>query len=166
MDIRKTSLPKLSQLNTTDFDYSDSYQANLMKSEFNINEAGKAFFTSAPKWTATLFELRNRIVKVFGLKTSETPANHQELLDNFNCEPGERLGLFEVFYKDENEVILGEDDKHLDFRISFLKNQSTLTLSTTVIFKNSFGKIYFALIKPFHNTISKRMLKGIIKQLS
>jgi hypothetical protein len=38
----------------------------------------------------------------------------------FQCEVGERAGLFKVFDKTSNEIVLGENDKHLSFRVSFL----------------------------------------------
>lgn len=48
-----------------------------------------------------------------------------------------------MFDKNENEIILGEDDKHLNFRVSlFIEQQSNnpqkkdLTISTTVEFNN------------------------------
>jgi len=174
MEIRKTILPEKSVLKDTNFEYVDSFQGEYVdiKNEIVSKDIGKAFFTSAPKWTAQLFELRNKIVSIFGLKTSNGANNREELLDNFNCEQGEKLGLFTVYYKDENEVILGEDDKHLNFRISLLKenqlndeSKKYLTLSTTVKFNNWFGKLYFFPVKPFHKLIVPRMLKGIINQI-
>ena len=69
-------------------------------------------------------------------------------------------------------MILGEDDKHLNFRISLLtENLNTeqikkeVTISTTVEFNNWFGKIYFLPVRPFHKLIVPRMLKAIIKEL-
>jgi hypothetical protein len=60
----------------------------------------------------------------------------------------------------------------LDFRISlFLEPiegdvfKKIITISTTVIFHNKFGKIYFLPVKPFHKRIVPVMLKGIIKHL-
>jgi len=80
--------------------------------------------------------------------------------------------LFRVYSKTENEVILGENDKHLNFRISLLKednkvkeNQKKLTISTTVKFNNWFGKLYFLPVKPFHKIIVAKMLKGILEQI-
>ncbi len=96
-----------------------------------------------------------------------------EQLRQFNCKANERLGLFKVFDSTDQEVILGEDDKHLNFRISLYKTpvpeqegKYLLTITTAVYFKNTFGKIYFRLIKPFHQLIVPRMLKGILKELN
>ena len=116
--------------------------------------------------------LRNKIVSIFGLKTPGDITNIEKQIENFKCEPGEQLGLFKVFAKTENEVILGEDDKHLNFRVSLLLNQQTnetkkknLIVSTTVEFNNWFGRLYFLPVRPFHKLIVPSMLKGMIKEL-
>jgi hypothetical protein len=76
-----------------------------------------------------------------------------------------------VFHKTDHEIILGEDDKHLDFRVSLYldenteTNQKQLTISTLVKFNNIFGKLYFMPVLPFHKLIVPTMLKGIIKQI-
>jgi hypothetical protein len=176
MEIIKTNLPVNSILNNNHkkYDYVDSFQGMILDCENKIksNDVGKTFFSSGPKWVGKLFNLRNKIVAVFGLKTSGNLVDRQQQLDNFKCEPGEQLGLFKVFNKTEEEVILGEDDKHLNFRISlFLDNSKTdksiknLTISTTVEFNNWFGRLYFIPVRPFHKFIVPTMLKGIIKEL-
>lgn len=175
MTIKKTVLPQHSVLSTSEikYDYADSYEGYFIDRRNDISAAqiGKAFFSSAPNWVSALFTVRNKVVKLFGLKVAETTANKQALLDKFTCSPNERLGLFKVFERTANEVILGEDDKHLNFRVSLLKadtndaNQKKLTVSTTVVYKNAFGSIYFLPVKPFHSIIVPAMLKRIITTL-
>lgn len=94
-------------------------------------------------------------------------------LKNFRCEPGEQLGLFRVIARTENEVVLGEDDKHLDFRVSLQLEKSKLnniekelTISTLVKFHNRMGRLYFIPVKPFHRFIVPSMLKGIVRELN
>jgi hypothetical protein len=176
MTIIKTILPKESLLNTNTekHDYTDSFQGvlNDPRNKFTLVDIGKSFFSSKSKWIEKLFALRNRMVSIFGLKTSGNITNRQNELNNFKCEKGEQLGLFKVFDKTENEIILGQDDKHLNFRVSLFleeqKNELTkknLTISTTVEFNNWFGRLYFLPVKPFHKLIVPTMLKGIIREL-
>lgn len=124
MKTEKVELPETSILSKDKhtFDYVDSFRGYFENSNRNYTstEIGKAFFSSGPKWIEQLFSLKNKIVKIFGLKTSENITDRQKQLDNFSCEPNEQLGLFKVFDKTENEVVLGEDDKHLNFRVSLL----------------------------------------------
>lgn len=176
MSVSKAMLPHHSVLNNghDQYDYVDSFQGTLIDIDNNITPAdiGKAFFSSGPKWISKLFTLRNKIVSLFGLKTPGKIINRQQQLDNFNCEPGERLGLFNVFSKTVNEVVLGEDDKHLNFRVSLFlassvtdQSKKVLTISTTVKFNNWFGRLYFLPVRPFHRFIVPTMLRSILKEL-
>ncbi|NIF04850.1 DUF2867 domain-containing protein [Chryseobacterium sp. Tr-659] len=151
----------------------DSFEGELGddSKDIDITEVGKAFFTNGPKWGKKMFAFRNKVVGLFGLKTgSETEKKQKE--KDFTCEIGERVGLFKVFDKTSNEIVLGEDDKHLDFRISLLfdKNQKqvngkSLKISTTVKFHNWLGVLYFLPVRPFHKLIVPAMLKNIIGKL-
>lgn len=172
---RKVSLPAASLLNNHQYDYIDSFIGNLTDQHLNIDatKVGKAFFSSDPEWVGKLFSIRNTIVKRLGLKTPENSIDRQKQLDEFKCEVGERLGLFQVYHRNENEVIIGEDDKHLDFRVSLLlqpannsTHQKNLTISTVVKFHSWLGRLYFFPVKPFHRLIAPTMLKGMIKNLA
>lgn len=176
MKIVKSKLPENSVLNNNHkkYDYADSFQGTFVDVENKVTttDIGRSFFTSGPEWVGKLFALRNKIVSVFGLKTSGDMDDRQKQLDNFKCEPGEQLGLFRVFHKTDNEVALGEDDKHLNFRISLFVHhyptdlsKKAITISTTVEFKNWFGRLYFLPVRPFHAFIAPAMLKGIIREL-
>lgn len=176
MKIIKTSLPVYSILanNNKKYNYIDSFQGSLIdqRNRFSSIDVARAFFSSAPKWVDKLFTLRNKIVSLFGLKTIDKSLDRQTQLDNFKGEPGEQLGLFKVFHRTDNELLLGEDDKHLNFRVSLFVEQSvndshikTLTISTTVEFNNWLGRLYFVPVRPFHKLIVPSMLKGIIKEL-
>lgn len=176
MKIQKTNLPENSILNTeNNLEFIDAYKSDFVdkNNSIDIQKIGKLFFSTGPKWIDKIFDFRNRIVKLFGLKTADNLSKRQRKLENFKGEPGEQIGLFKVFHKNENEIILGEDDKHLDFRVSlFLESnitepsQKQLTISTLVKFNNQFGKIYFVPVRPFHKQIVPSMLKGIIKEIN
>ncbi len=161
------NFPESSLLKNVPHDYVDSYSAVLNAKDLIIEQVGISFFTSDPAWVGWLFALRNTIVSFLGLKTSNSETDRQKLLAGFNCEVGQRLGLFKVFDKNEHEVIIGEDDRHLDFRVSlFLDRQSNkLIVSTIVKFHNWLGRLYFLPVKPFHKLIVPTMVKGMVKQL-
>ena len=175
MQTSKTTWPTESVLTSAkrQFDYADSYEGIYTDKDNNITSAkiGKTFFSSAPAWVEKAFSLRNNAVRFFGLKASENTSNRAGLLRNFRCEPGEKLGLFTVFNRTENEVILGEDDVHLNFRVSLLKrsaddqNQKKLIITTAVQFNNLLGRLYFLPVKPAHKIIVPAMLKAIIREL-
>jgi uncharacterized protein DUF2867 len=176
MTIIKSTLPYNSLLNQTGkkYDYIDSYQGSITDNgkKLNPTDIGKAFFSSAPKWVGKLMGFRNKTVTVLGLKTSGSAGDRQRSLDNLKCEKGEQVGIFKIYNKTENEIILGEDDKHLNFRVSLYLDESKieqaekkLTISTSIIFNNWFGRLYFLPVRPFHRLIVPAMLKAIIKEL-
>ncbi len=174
MRITKAQLPVESILNNknVDYNYVDSYNGLLKVpiATISIDDVGKAFFKSGPKWIDNLFAFRNRLVKSIGLKTSNSQNDKDETSKNFKCTPGEQVGLFKVFDVSANEVILGEDDKHLDFRVSlFFKEQEKetvdLNVSTVVQYHNWLGRFYFIPVKFFHKLIVPTMLKDMIINL-
>ncbi|MBE4948504.1 DUF2867 domain-containing protein [Chryseobacterium culicis] len=174
MKIKKTEFPETSALykGKKDFDYMDSFEGKLTERRSNpdITEVGKAFFTSGPVWGKKMFAFRNKMVGLFGLKTGAKTG--KKLAGNdAQYEVGERIGLFKVFDKTYNEIILGEDDRHLDFRVSLLfdknkdEEENSLTISTTVKFHNWLGVLYFLPVRPFHKLIVPAMLKNMIHKL-
>jgi len=168
MQIKKVVLPETSMLINNPNDYRDSYcgQIDLQDKTITIDQVGNAFFVSSPKWIGLLLSFRNKIVSLFGLKTGHSISKEKKLI----IEKGEQIGLFKIFDKTENEIILGEDDKHLDFRVSLFLDSHTqhkkkLIISTIVVFNNWFGKVYFLPVKPFHKVIVRNMLKNTIQEL-
>ena len=146
--------------------YQDCFAANIPADHpVSITQTGLAFSTGAPKWIRKLLKLRDRLVGRFGLKIAKksTPA----LPETINC--GDQLGIFKVLDKNDKEVILGENDKHLNFRVSlYLQQQPAqqqLLCTTTVHYNNRWGRIYFFFVKPFHRIIVPAMIKSTICQL-
>lgn len=93
MNIIKTKIPGASVLNNSSkkFDYKDSFTAvfNDDRNLISTTDIGKAFFTSGPKWVEKLFSLRNKIVSIFGLKTSGNSVNREKQLELFKCNTGD-----------------------------------------------------------------------------
>lgn len=60
-----------------------------------------------PIWTEALIKLRNVLVSPWGLTTAIS-------------EEAESAGMFPIDSETEEELVVGFDDKHLNFRISVL----------------------------------------------
>src|SRR5690606_37747977 len=134
-----------------------------------IEEAGKLFFTASPGWIRRLVITRDRIVRTWGLKTAARQKDPEKALTTFQAEIGQRIGLFKVLERTTEELILGENDSHLDFRVSLLLSSQNihkraLIISTAVRFHNLWGNIYFFLIQPFHKILVPVILKNIIRE--
>ncbi len=105
-------------------------------------------FNVSPSWVTRLLALRNRIVPVFGLKAEAPTA------------PPHYIGMFPVISETKDRVVLGFDDRHLDFRIvvNLLCEEGTVRLTTLVQPHNIWGRLYLAVVKPFHRLIVPTML--------
>ena len=158
------TIPSFSALIKQKFDYTDVYFQEV-KTERNIRpeDLGKAFFTSNIPWVKKLFTLRNKLVAMFGLKGSDKKSKIMKQAEQSDFAIGERFGLFKVLDKKEKEIILGEDDKHLDFKVSLLYAQpeNKIYISTGVQYHNFFGRLYFFFVKPFHRLVVKSMLNSM-----
>jgi hypothetical protein len=146
-------------------DYTDAYLARLPAGRrYTLDEAIALVFTTVPGWVKRLMQLRNALVRPFGLKVGaprEAPGRGGPLL------PGARVGIFRVFDRRPNELLLGEDDRHLDFRVSvLLRNDGEAqwaTVTTVVSFHNSLGRAYFALVRPFHQMIVPALMRRALR---
>jgi len=169
--ITKSEFPKETLLEKRTYDYTDSYQADSLDNSKNITVTSilKAFINSTPLFVIYLMFLRDKIVSLFGLKTNRDSYSKNKLVQSIQGKKGEKIGLFKIINLNDREIILGEDDKHLNFRVSFIietkENHSILILTTTVLLNNLLGRLYFFPVKFFHKLIVPLMLKGIIKEL-
>lgn len=118
-------------------------------------------FAHQAPWISSLMAVRDAVVAGFGLKT----AKH---LASLEAQSGTgRLSIFRVYNTSPTEVVFGEDDKHLDFRISVLCSgrsspgaQRHLTMSTVVHCNNRLGRLYLFLIAPFHRLVVQSSLRS------
>ncbi|MHA7108610.1 DUF2867 domain-containing protein [Sunxiuqinia elliptica] len=175
MITKQNKIPSRSLLKQDEasFHYIDSFQSQaVVDGEQNdIQHIAKLLLSSGPAWIDTLMAIRDQLVKLVGLKTSDLHKAKQQELDELKFEPGEQLGIFKLYARSENELILGKDDKHLDFRVSLLLDrpnaettQKKIAITTAVQFNNLFGRIYFVPVKPFHQLIVRRMLKELVRK--
>lgn len=75
--------------------------------------------------------------------------------------------FFPVLAVEANELIVGANDSHLDFRIAVVHrqrretptNQKEVVLASVVRCHNRTGKLYITLIAPFHRLVVRAMLK-------
>lgn len=152
------------------YDYSDTFYSKPTPTDLNTEMIVNIFSNmenNQPRWIKSLMRLRNRMALIFKLKqTGIDKTTHSQ-----NVKVGEKLGPFPLLEKREDGIILGKNDKHLDFRlliiyesISFQTKQIGIT--TLVKFNNKFGRLYFSIIKPFHKMIVKQMVSSINKQFN
>lgn len=142
-------------------DYLDTYKIDVEVNDTIDNITTNIFKT--PKWVDRLLNFRDLIVRVFGLKTGNKKdrniANYYPI--------GSKAVYFTVLDRNDHEIVMAENDKHLNFRTSVLLDKTNATtaiyLTTIVHFNNIFGRLYFIPVKPFHQIIIKSLLKRYVK---
>jgi hypothetical protein len=132
---------------------SDAYCLTVDDKSIDATIAAQRVFSSMPWWVRALVALRDRLVAPFGLKTSRP---------NHPAAP-RRIGVFPVIAEAADRVLLGLDDKHLDFRIvvdvmPVGTGRWQITTTTLVRTHNLLGRAYLAAVLPFHRVIVPAML--------
>lgn len=159
--VRAVPLPEASR--ATRFyprtDLADAYAVGLPDGAIDDPEQLARFILAQqPPWIGALLKLRDGLVAGFGLKTvgqlrQATPASGER-----------RIDFFRIFETHPHEILIGEDDSHLDFRLSVMTQPAPgaqgrqIVLSTVVHCHNTLGRAYIALIAPFHRRIVQASL--------
>lgn len=148
-----------------DGDFLDCYSVDLNRAGIPIAEIAQRIFIDLPGWVNTLLAVRDISVSLFRLKTTaELP---KTLEHRSAVAAGEYINFLCVRSVAENEIILGEDDRHLDFKISVCRETSSsdsISLATWVHPHGLLGKTYLSIIRPFHVLIVRSRLRGLAKQ--
>jgi hypothetical protein len=128
--------------------FSDAYRIEIGEG-LTATQAMDAMFAHTPSWFAPLMAVRDRVMRLFGVK----PAGN---------------GPFPVVSCDDGRVVLGYDDSHLDFRLvgevaPVADGRAAFTVTTLVRFNNKVGRAYIAAILPFHRLIARTALGNLAR---
>lgn len=134
-------------------DHVDSVSATVTNGTMTVDELFERMFIQLPSFVLKLLAIRDALVKPLGLKTGATFRDR-------------------IIKRDEEEIIIGAEDKHLSFWVSVYctkhyRGQQTTAVTTVVKYHNFMGKCYFAAIKPFHKIIVERLFrKALVSNLN
>ena len=161
---RRVSLPDRSALaqRAHECDHVDSVRFDL-EQPMTLDAALNLLGGPLSGAMAAAMRVRDAIAGRFGLKTNDAYRTGDPR-HPVSCQPGERIGFFTVYERTENEAIVGEDDRHLDFRVSVLLDESTITLTTMVFYRSWLGRWYFAVVRPFHMAMVPRSFAGSLRK--
>jgi hypothetical protein len=142
----------------TTIDFIDTFSTTNHRDD--IKDITNLIFNTSPKWLELLFKLRNNLVKIIGLKT-DIPEDYNETF-----KVGGYVKFFKIYSISNNQVILGANDSHLNFR-AIVENDTSkdynIKVITLVQFNNKKGEFYMNIIKPFHRLVVKKMVKNAFK---
>ena len=136
-------------------DFADTFSTT--NEQDNIEQVTNLIFRKTPKWIDSLLLLRNMIMSLFNLKTVQPDDYNEKFVE------GGYIRFFRIFSVSDSMVILGLDDKHLDFRVVIRNDRSTsynIKVTTLVKYNKKIGQLYMTVIKPFHKIIVKSMVRN------
>lgn len=132
--------------------YADAYRLRTNEPDLDAITATRRVMQRMPRWTSVLLSIRNVLVTPFGLKRA---GHHQP--------PGTvHIGPFPVISQTPERVVLGFDDKHLDFRLVVDSTGGEITGTTLIRTHNLLGRAYLAAVLPFHHLIVRAMLRRAV----
>jgi Protein of unknown function (DUF2867) len=124
------------------WDYADSFQVPVGPNPpSSAGEAATAIFRPSPAGRV-LMRLRDALVAPAGLHPS-SPAD---------------TGVLPVLRMAPLLCVLGMDDRHLDFRVLIELDRDVVRCTSVVRRHNQGGRLYFAVVRPFHRLAVPRLL--------
>ncbi len=140
-------------------DFADAFRATPAGQDIDLEGVAAGLGSNTPAWVRILLKLRNILVRPFGLVTEDQAGTMRD----------GRI-VFPVLSSEPDRVVMGLDDKHLDFRIVIDRSkgpgeQMSITATTLVRTHNTGGRLYLTAIKPFHRVIVPAMLRSALGAL-
>ena len=139
-------------------DFSDAFTVVVPRGDLDARAVTALAFSSLPDWAGWLIRVRNLAMRPFGLKTDEI------------------LQGLPVLQETPTEVVIGVNDDHLDFRTQFRTDTLRLgpdgphlgliTVSTIVRTHNRLGRVYLAIVMPFHKLVVRNLLMRVAAKLA
>lgn len=123
--------------------------------------------SATPSWVNALMNVRNRAVATVGLKNLGGLNHLNAAKPEADYKPGDRIGIFTLIEKTPDEVLFGDNDKHLNVvlsvhrAVSVTTGETTITLTTVVHIHNLLGRLYMLPVTPMHKMIVPSVLKSV-----
>ena len=146
--------------------FCDSYRAPLSRPSVGIVDVFLAIFGHHPLWMKGILIVRNRIASGCGL---DAPTASEIMNPGIRSSyaVGDKIGVWPIYSLTDAELIAGRNNKHLDFRLSVLRetdgNTASVVVSTVCVVHNVSGKIYLFFIVPFHRWGVRHLMSNAIR---
>src|SRR3979411_295625 len=145
--------------------FHDSYRAPLARPELGIVDIFFALFGHTPLWMKLLLIVRNTAARLVGLAALTRDEIMRPTVKR-ESRVGEKIGPWPIFFIGDNEIVAGRDNKHMDFRLSVLKEVDGDALRAMVpticTVHNVFGKLYLFFVVPFHRHGVRSLMSNVV----
>jgi Protein of unknown function (DUF2867) len=145
--------------------FREAFRVPLRRAEASVADLFFAVFGHHLAWLNGLLVVRNCIASACGLE-APTVAEILVVERKSRYAVGDKIGPWPIFALTDTELVAGRNNKHLDFRVSVLKETEDETahavISTVCVVRNRFGTAYLTLVVPFHKWDMPRLLMRAI----
>ena len=145
-----------------DAEFFDCYEVPIAGADVSALAFYLNVVSGSPQWVNRLMALRNHIVGFVGLKNLGRLHDVSLVKTAADYRVGDRVGIFSLLSVTDDEVILGDSDKHLDVKVSVCKLQRgehrSAAVSTVVHIHNLLGRVYMLFVAPVHRLIVPAVL--------
>ncbi|BAI76497.1 hypothetical protein AZL_e01520 (plasmid) [Azospirillum sp. B510] len=127
---------------------------------------------ASPAWIEWMMWLRNKAVRIVGLKDLGALGAIDPAKPPASYRPGDRIGIFTLVESHDAEVVVCDRDRHLDVWLSVRKlppdgegaggGGRRATVATLVRTKNRLGRLYMVPVKPMHRLIVPASLRSYL----
>jgi len=140
-------------------DFADAFALVVDDPALDAVTAARRAIDRPPQWIGGLMWLRDLFVRPLGLVTR----HDRDLFKQ------QRIGAFPVLSETPARVVMGLADKHLDFRLAIdvgvLDERRREVVATTLVqTHNALGRIYLAVVLPFHRLIVPSMIARLARR--
>ncbi len=128
----------------------------------DLEVLARAAFERQAGWIRALTGVRDAVMATVGVKSSRAIGAAAA------ARGWSVIGYLPLLSKSAGELVVGGDDRHLDFRAAILLRTGAaggreLVVVTVVHCHNRLGRTYLAVIAPFHRTILRANLERAVR---
>jgi Protein of unknown function (DUF2867) len=122
-----------------------------------------AALAATPGWVNALMSLRNKLVRLVGLKDLGGLGAFDPGKPASAYLPGDRVGIFTLLAASDIEALMGIRDKHLDVLLSVRKLPARdsgvpVAVTTVVHVHNWLGRLYMLPVAPLHKIVAPAVM--------
>ena len=140
----------------------DAYSVANPHPEFSALQIWLLAVPKMPAWIDHAMQLRNFLVSKLGLRDvgKLSSVGNKKPFNDYKI--GDQIGVFNLRSFSPDEVVMGDNDKHLDVQISLCKVAGNLVVVSTVVhIHNWMGRAYMFFVTPMHRIIVPQFLSKI-----
>ena len=144
----------------SELDYYD-YRSVPLSAEISALDAWNIMTAESGPLLRLAFRIRDGISSRFGVKRIGGFSGNRRV----TVQAGERLDFFLVEDCAPDRLVLTERDRHLDVMICLSIADRVLTITSSVITHNTFGRLYMLPVRPAHKLIVNRYMARLQRKL-